>query len=186
LHTFIKMKKEFFKELNIPEGVEVYLDGNEVKVKGEKGENKKIFNTAKLVFEVKGNKIILGNKKATKKEKKMINTIYSHIKNMIKGVREGFEYKLKVCSSHFPMSVEAKDKEIIIKNFLGEKTPRKSQIIPGVNVKIEKDIITITSASKEFAGQTAANLETATRISGRDKRIFQDGIYITNKCGRAI
>jgi len=180
------MKKEIFQNVEIPEGVEVSLDESGVTAKGKEGENKRKFNTNKLVFEKRDNQIIIGSKKATKKEKKMINTIKAHIENMIKGVQEKFEYKLKVGFSHFPMSVEIAGNEIIIKNFLGEKIARKSKIPPGVEIKIDKDIITIISSDKELAGQTAANFETVTRIRGRDKRVFQDGIFITNKAGREM
>ena len=180
------MKKEIFQNIEIPEGVEVNLDGSELIVKGKEGENKKTFNTNKLVFEKKDNQIIIGSKKATKKEKKMINTIKAHIENMIKGVQKKFEYKLKVCFSHFPMTVELSGNDILIKNFLGEKIPRKSKILEGVEIKIDKDIITIISSDKELAGQTAANFEKVTRIRMKDKRIFQDGIFITNKAGREM
>ena len=33
----------------------------------------------------------------------------------------------------------------------------------------------------EHVGQTMANLEQATKIKGRDPRVFQDGIYLTSK-----
>ena len=181
-----KMKKEIFQEIEIPEGVEAELVENMLTIKGKEGEIKRKFNINKITFEKKDNKIIIGNKKATKNEKKMINTISAHIRNMIEGVQEKFEYKLKICSSHFPMNVEIVGNEVIIKNFLGEKIPRKSKIIENVNVEIKGDIITINSPNKELAGQTAANFETATRIRSRDRRVFQDGIFITNKAGRDI
>jgi|TARA_Y100000310_G_scaffold167546_2_gene167366 large subunit ribosomal protein L6 len=180
------MKKEIIQEVEIPKEVEVNIENNVFIIKGKEGENKKTFNTNKLIFEKKDNKIIIKNEKATKKEKKMINTIAAHIKNMIKGVQEKFEYKLKIVSSHFPISVEVKENEAIIKNFLGEKIPRKSSIPDKVDVKVEKDIITVTSHDKELAGQTAANFEKNTKIRMKDRRIFQDGIFITNKPGREI
>lgn len=180
------MKKELYQEIEIPEGVEAEMEGTTLKIKGAEGENKRTFDAHNLEFEKKENKIIMGNKKATKKEKKLMNTIASHIKNMIKGVQKKFEYQLKVCFSHFPISVEVKDKEVLIKNFLGENIPRKAKIPEGVEIEVDKDIIKIRSVDKELVGQVAANFEAATRIKKRDKRIFQDGIYIINKAGKGI
>jgi len=181
-----KMKKELYQKIEIPEGITAEISGTELRIQGPKGNVKKRFNTNNLEFKKEGNKIIIGNKKATKKEKKLMNTIASHIKNMIKGVQEEFEYQLKICFSHFPISVELKDDKAIIKNFIGEKVPRKTKIPEGVNVEIEKDIIKVKSADKELAGQVAANFETVTRIRKKDRRVFQDGIFIINKAGKEI
>lgn len=180
------MRREIFQEIEIPEGVEANIDGSSITIKGNKGENKRTFNVTNLSFEKRGNKIIVGNKKATKKDKRMMNTIQAHIKNMIKGVQEKFEYKLKVCFNHFPITVEVKGNEGIIKNFLGEKTPRKLKIREGADVKVDKDIITIISTDKETAGKIAADFERATWIRMRDRRVFQDGIFITTKAGEEI
>lgn len=180
------MKKELYQEIEIPEGVEAEINETTLKVSGPEGKSEKKFSINNLEFKKEGNKIIIGNKKATKKEKKLMNTLASHIRNMIKGVQEKFEYQLKICFSHFPINVEIKDKEVIIKNFLGEKIPRKTKILESVEVEIDKDIIKVKSVSKELAGQVAANFETATKIRKRDKRVFQDGIFIINKAGRKI
>ena len=180
------MKKELSQTIEIPEGVEVNLDGEVVEVKGTEGENKKEFDTTNLSFEKKENQIIIGNKKATKREKKKMNTLASHIKNMIAGVQKKFEYQLKICFSHFPITVELQDNEAIVKNFLGEKIPRKVKIIEGVEVKADKEMINVSSIDKELAGQVAANFEKATRVPMKDRRVFQDGIYIIDKAGRAM
>ena len=181
-----KMKKELFQRIEIPEGVEVNVDGNLIIVNGKEGKVERKFDFAKLIIEKKNNEIIIGNKISTKKEKRRMNTITAHIRNMIQGVGEKFEYKLKVCFSHFPITVELKGNEALIKNFLGERTPRKVKIPTGAEVKVDKDIITIISPNVEVAGQAAANFENVTRIVNRDRRIFQDGIFITSKAGEEI
>ncbi len=180
------MKKDLFNEIEIPEGTESELEGKKFIIKGPEGENSRKFKTLKVTIEKKDNKIIAGCKKATKKEKRMMNTVSAHIRNMIKGVQKKFTYQIKICSSHFPMSVEIKDKEVIIKNFLGEKIPRKARIPENVEISQKGDIISLISTDKEKAGQAAANIEKATQLRGRDRRIFQDGAYIINKNGKEI
>ena len=180
------MKKELTTRIEIPEGVEVSVDGSKVTVKSGDKKNEREFDLLSIKLEKKGNEIILEEKKASKKEKRRMNTIASHIKNMLKGIKEKFEYKLKICFSHFPITVELKGNEAIIKNFLGERFPRRVKMPEGANIKIDKEIITVDSYDKEIAGQAAANFEMVTRIVNRDRRIFQDGIFITSKCGEEI
>ena len=105
---------------------------------------------------------------------------------MIKGSNEGHVYELKICSGHFPMNVSIQGKELVVKNFIGEKFPRRLKIQEGVIVKIEGEKITVEHTSKEIAGQSAANIEQLTRRPNFDSRIFQDGIYITVKDGKQI
>lgn len=175
------MKKEIMQKIEIPEGVEVNLEENILTVKGPEGENQRKFGLDKIILEKKGNEIIVGSKKATKKEKKKINSIKSHIENMIKGVQKKFEYKLKMCFSHFPFTIDIKEDKAVIKNFLGEKKAREMPIKKGVEIKINKEIIDILSCNKELAGQTAADFERITKVRKKDRRIFQDGIFITSK-----
>ena len=186
MHIFTKMHKEILKKIEIPEGVEVSIVGDKVSVKKGDKMNEREFDLGKMKVEKKGNEIILEDKKASKNEKRNINTTAAHIKNMIKGVGEKFEYKLKVCFSHFPMTVEVKGDEALIKNFLGEHYPRTVKIPKGAHVDVDKEIITVSASDKEIAGQAAANFENVTRIVNRDRRIFQDGIFITNKCGEEM
>lgn len=180
------MKKELFNEIEIPEGVEANLDGRLLTIKGPEGEVSRKFKIPRLVFEKKDNKIIIGNEKATKKEKRTMNTISAHINNMIKGVQEKFEYKLKVCSSHFPITVDINGRDILIKNFLGEKVPRKTSLLEGVEIEKEGDFLILKSVNKEKAGLSAGRIEKSTKLKTRDRRVFQDGIYLVNKAGRQI
>ncbi len=174
------------EELEVPEGVEVKIEKGLVTVKGKKGECSKNLIDPRVNIELKDGKVVFTAKKATKREKTRIGAYYSHVKNMIKGASEGHVYKLKVCSGHFPMNASVSGKEFVVKNFLGEKKPRIFKLKEGVDVKVEGDAVTVESCSKELAGQTAADIEMLTKITNRDLRIFQDGIYITEKDGKAI
>ncbi|MEM3112812.1 MAG: 50S ribosomal protein L6 [Candidatus Pacearchaeota archaeon] len=182
------MKQEINLEVKIPEDVEINVDGDTIVVKSGNFENSKKFNLKNIEIKKSDNLIILHSKKATKKELKMINTINAHIKNMIAGIKDKFTYVLEIAYLHFPVTVEYdKNKNILlIKNFLGEKKPRSCKILDGVGVSIEKNKIILSSHNKELAGQTAANIERATHIRNRDRRKFQDGIYIIEKPRRVL
>ena len=180
------MKKEIFQTVEIPEGVSVQLEDSKLTVKGPEGELSRDFRLGKVQIKINEKEISIGNKSATKNEKKVINTLRAHIQNMIKGVKEKFVYKLKICYGHFPFTVKQEGNKIKIKNFLGEKFERVVNIPEGIEIEINKEIITVKSTNKELAGQASANFEVATKIRGRDKRKFQDGIYIVEKDGRKI
>src|SRR3989344_2923272 len=169
------------KEIAIPEGIEIQVTEELVTVKKKNFEVKKKLFFPTITLAKENNTIIITPKKFTKREKKIINTFRSHLLNMIRGVEEPYEYKLKICASHFPMSVSIEGKKLVVKNFLGEKVPRKADILENTEVKIDGDVITIHSPDKEIAGQTAANFEQCTRITNKDRRIFQDGLWITKK-----
>lgn len=186
--TFSKMKKAkekfLIREIEIPQGLEIKVKDNEILAKKENNEIKRRFD--RVLMSKEGNKLIIKIKGVTKSEKKQINTIVAHIKNIIQGLEKKFIYKLQICSVHFPMNVSIKENNVIIKNFLGEAKDRKAKILPNVEVKIEKEIITVESTDKEAAGQTSANIEKTTRTKRKDIRVFQDGIYLIEKSGRKI
>ena len=79
------------------------------------------------------------------------------------------------------MTVKAQGDIVTIENFIGERHPRTSKIVGGAKVSVKGDEVTITGVNKEDVGQTMANLEQATKIRGKDPRVFQDGIYLVSK-----
>jgi large subunit ribosomal protein L6 len=169
-----------------PEGVQAQVSESVLSVTGTKGTVTRNFLHPRVVIGVENNEVQFVAKKYTQNEKKIMNTFKAHVNNMFKGVTEGHEYQLKICSGHFPMNVSLKGKTFEVKNFIGEAVPRHLTIKDGAEVKINGDIIVVTGIDKELVAQTAASIETLTRRNGFDRRIFQDGIYIINKDGKAI
>ncbi|MBC7128765.1 MAG: 50S ribosomal protein L6 [Thermoplasmatales archaeon] len=175
------MAQSIKKEIDIPDSVSVDVKDGKVIVEGAKGKIERVFFHPKISIEKKDNKIHLTCEEAKVKERAIIGSYEAHIRNMIKGVTEGFTYKMKIVYSHFPIKVSVKGNEVIIENFLGEKFPRKTKIFGNVKVSVKGDEITLEGINIEEVGQTAANIESATRVKDKDIRVFQDGIYIVKK-----
>lgn len=169
------------ERIPIPQGINVDLIDGTVKVKGPKGEMSRRLIYPRISLVKNNNELIIRSESNKKGFKRVLYSYKSHLNNMILGVTQGFTYKLKICSSHFPISAKVDGDNVVVSNFLGEKTPRKSKILPGVSIAIQGDQIIVTGNNIEDVGQTASNLEIATKIKGRDRRVFGDGVYIVEK-----
>lgn len=180
------MKVQLTEELDIPQGINVTAKQGTFHIKGPKGEVTRVLHSPRIESKVEGSTIVFNSKGATQREKKLVMTYIAHLKTAFKGTTKGHTYKLKVCSSHFPMTVALKGSQLEIKNYFGEQTPRHVTIPQGVTCKVSGAEIVLEGASKELTGQTAATIELSTKRPGFDKRIFQDGIFITEKDGEAF
>lgn len=169
------------EKIEIPDGVEVIIKNKVVSVKGPNGEDSRKFTYPNVSITEIDNSVVLETTFPKKKDKSMIGTTKAHISNMIVGVTEGFTYTMKIVFAHFPMTVKVEKERVVIDNFLGERHPRFSKIVGSAKVSVKGDEVTITGINKEHVGQTMANLEQATKIKGRDPRVFQDGIYLISK-----
>jgi large subunit ribosomal protein L6 len=175
------MVKEIARQVEVPEGVAVSVDGNTVTVKGPKGEVSRQLSYPEIEIRNEDSHLVVNSRLDRKRQRAMVGTLASHIGNMIAGVTKGYEYRMKVVYSHFPIQLKAASDELVINNFLGERKSRSARILPGTKVEIGKDEVVITGIDKERVGQTMANIEQATRVRGFDIRVFQDGIYLVGK-----
>lgn len=171
--------------IEIPKGVTVKTEGMRVTVTGPKVTLTREFPVSRIKISQVSEGILLTCELPKKKEYALQGTIRAHINNMLTGVTKGFEYKMKIVYSHFPVKAAAKGNEFVIENFLGEKFPRRAPILGDTKVVVKGDEVTLTGADKEVVAQTAANIEQATRIKRYDPRKFQDGIYIIQKGGKS-
>lgn len=167
--------------VELPPGVTAALAGRTLSVKGKLGEAKKHFDKVNVNLSVEGNKVSISPFSLKKKDNVIVNTVVSLVNNMITGVSKGYTYRLKVVYAHFPISVKTKGGEIHVENFVGERSPRIAKIVGACKVAIEGDDVIVKGVSVEDVGQTAANVELATKIKRKDQRIFLDGVYIYQK-----
>jgi large subunit ribosomal protein L6 len=169
------------RKVKIPQGVKVNLDGTILKVTGPKGQLERNVRFPQVTITCDSKEIVISTESKRKEKMAMIGTFEAHAKNMCKGVLNGFEYRMKVVYSHFPIQLKLQGNRLEINNFLGEKKARYARIETGVSVKVASDEVILTSINRELVGTSAANIEHATHIRDRDPRVFQDGIFIVQR-----
>ncbi|MBI4167379.1 MAG: 50S ribosomal protein L6 [Candidatus Aenigmarchaeota archaeon] len=167
--------------LEIPKEANIEIKDNEITVKGKLGTIKKKIAMENVEIKKDADTITINPKGKRREAKAMAGTVSSHIDNMFVGVTKGWTYTLKILYLHFPMTVKTEKDKVVITNFLGERTPRTTGIVGESKVEVKGDQIIVTGADIEDVSRTASNIERATRIKFYDRRVFQDGIFITSK-----
>ncbi len=168
-------------EIVVPENLQVNLENDTISISSEKGELSRTFSHPKVRLSVNGNTVTVECKNPRRREKAFAGTYVAHIKNMIRGLTDGFEYKMKTVFSHFPIKTSVEGNDFVIQNFLGERAARHAKILDGITVEAKGEDITVRGIDKEKVGQTVANIERATKVKKRDIRVFQDGVYRISK-----
>lgn len=176
------IREEIFADIDIPDMVTVRMDGNLIVVGGKLGTLQKDLTKLPISVDIKDKKLVIKPPGTRKRDLAITNTAKSIILNMIKGVEQGFTYKLKVVYAHFPISVKTKGKEIHVENYFGERAPRVSRVVGDTTkVNIVGEDVIVQGPSLEDVSQTAANIEFSTKLKGKDQRVFLDGLYIYSR-----
>lgn len=165
----------------IPSGVTISKTGDDVTVKGPKGELTRTMYHPAIEITIEGEEVKLVSTSERRSVYALLGTYNAHLKVMSKGVTEGYEYHMKIVYNHFPIQVKVAGDKVEIANFLGEKQARYANIVEGVKVKLQGDELILNGIDREKIGNTAANVEQACKVRKRDPRVFQDGIYITSR-----
>src|SRR6056297_43045 len=171
-------------ELETPEDVSVSQDHLDLTVDGPNGTVTRRLWYPDIDVSVDGDTVVISSEEDDAKTMSTMGTFESHIENMFHGVTEGWEYEMEVFYSHFPMQVNVEGDDVVIENFLGEKAARRTTVHGDTDVAVDGEELTVTGPDIEAVGQTAADIEQLTRINDKDVRVFQDGVYITQKPNR--
>ena len=171
------------RTVSIPDQVSVQVEGRTVKVKGPLGSLQEDLSHLPVSINVNNNKVRLETTWPRKREIGMLGTAAAHVRNMLKGVTQGYRYELRTVYAHFPVTVKVDEKAKVLKieNFTGEKTPRYAKIVEGVKVDVKGEDISVEGIDLKSVSQTAANIQDSTKIKKKDLRVFLDGIYVSGK-----
>jgi len=171
------------KTVEIPEDVKVEIINGKVRVSGPKGTLEEDLSHLPCAVEADKDRVRVTSSWPRKVETAMAGTAAARIRNMIRGVKSGFTFKMKVVHAHFPVTLKVieKERKLLIENFTGEKTARVARIVGDSKVKASGDEVVIQGINLEHVSQTAANIEQSTKIKDKDQRVFLDGIYVFEK-----
>ncbi len=141
------------KPIDIPAGVDVKVEGTEVVV--SKGNDVRRLDThGRVDVEVKDNQIIFHRKGDDKASSAFWGTYRALTQNIIIGLTQGFEKKLEINGVGYRAAVKGKTLELQ----LGFSHPVIYNIPDGIEVAVEKNIITIKGKDKQKVGQVAAEI----------------------------
>ena len=168
------------KEITIPAGTEVSVAPHEFTVKGKAGTLSRAIHPA-IGITVEGGAVKVLPKVESRLARALWGTYASHVANMIEGVNKPFVKKLIVEGIGYRAEVSG-DK---LKLQVGFSHPILVAIPKGLNVAVEKSIITISGADKEMVGQFSADVRSIKKPEPyKGKGIRYDNEVIRRKQGK--
>lgn len=168
------------KPIQIPEGVEVKIEGDLIMVKGPKGELKNQIRP-EIKVEIKDKEIEFKPVIFHKGMPALWGTYRSLVSNMIEGATKGFEKTLEIEGVGYRAALEGKDLAVS----LGYSHPIKVKAPQGIEFKIEKNMIKIFGIDKQLVGQVAAEIRAKRKPEPyKGKGIKYQGEIIRRKTGK--
>ncbi len=142
------------KPVTLPKGVTADVKGQDVKVKGPKGEL-----SCRLVDEVlvslEGGAVVVKTRDESQRARAMWGMSRTLVANMIKGVADGYRENLEITGVGFKAAVQGKNLQLQ----LGYSHDVIFPIPAGVAIVCEKPtMIAISGIDKQLVGQTAAKI----------------------------
>ncbi|MBT3359659.1 MAG: 50S ribosomal protein L6 [Rhodospirillales bacterium] len=140
--------------VQVPDGVNVAIAGNEVSVKGKLGELS-VALTDDVSVTQDGNLIWVKPLSESVKARKMWGTAKSVIENLVTGVSQGFTRNLEINGVGYRAQLQGKD--LVLQ--LGFSHDVIYKIPEGINIQCpDLTHINISGASKQQVGQVAADI----------------------------
>jgi large subunit ribosomal protein L6 len=141
------------KPIAIPSGIEVKIDGTKVVVK--KANNQKELETfGRVGIAVEDNNLVFTRTGEDKQASAFWGTYRALANNIIMGLDKGFEKKLEINGVGYRAAVKGK----VLELQLGFSHPINYDIPDGLNIAVDKNVITINGADKQQVGQVASEI----------------------------
>lgn len=166
--------------IKIPAGITAEINGNEVSIKGPKGQLKEVIPQG-VKAEISEGNIIFTIKEQNPKMSACWGLSRALVNNMIKGVVDGFEKKLEIEGVGYKAVMQGND----LVFSLGFSHPIVVKAPQGIVFKVEKNVVTVSGINKYLVGQIAANIrENKKPEPYKGKGIRYAGEVVRRKAGK--
>lgn len=139
--------------IQIPSGVNVEISGKNIKVSGPKGELKYDFSDKISVKQI-DNTLVLEKTVEDTQSAELYGLTRTLIANMVQGTSTGFSKQLEINGIGYRAAVSGSKLTLS----LGYSHPIEYIAAPGINITVEKNIITVSGIDKQLVGQTSAEI----------------------------
>ena len=169
------------KPVTVPQGVTLDLKGNEVAVKGPKGELRRQLHPEMQLALANGT-LTVSRPSEEKKHKALHGLTRTLVQNMVDGVSKGFSRTLEIQG----VGYKAEAKPYGVNLIVGFSHPVKYEAPKGIKISVENNtVVKIEGADKEAVGQVASELRAVRPPEPyKGKGIRYEGEYVRRKVGK--
>lgn len=170
------------KPVDVPEGVDVVIDGSLVTVKGAKGELIRSFHE-RIGFDVQDGIVLVTRPDDERESRALHGLSRALLSNMVVGVSDGFRKELEIQGVGYRAAMKGSGLELQV----GFSHPVEVEAPEGITFEVpEPTRIVVTGIDKEQVGQVAANIRKVRPPEPyKGKGIRYVGEYVRRKAGKA-
>jgi large subunit ribosomal protein L6 len=148
------------KVRKIPQGVTVETKGNELLIKGPKGELRQKLHPRITVVAADGQVTVNVANPENTKDKALWGTFSSIIENMLEGVTTGFKKQLEINGVGYKASLKGANLMLEV----GFSHPVELKPAVGIKFEVDKNVITVSGIDKQLVGEMAAQVRSTKKV----------------------
>lgn len=168
--------------IQIPSGVKIIKEGSRTEVSGPKGTLIKEL-PSNITVTLEGEEALVKRSSELKVDKQAHGLVRSILANMVQGVTEGYEKRLKFVGVGYRAQVQGKKLELNV----GYSHPIEVEAPEGIDFKVDKNIIIVSGIDKELIGKVAAKIRDIRKPEPyKGKGIMYEDEAIRRKAGKSF
>lgn len=168
--------------IEIPQGVEVTIDGQTITAKGPLG-TEAVEVREEIILKKEDNKVVLTRRDEERKTRALHGLSRTLVANAINGVKTGFEKKLELQGVGYRAAMQGTTLNLQ----LGYSHPINFEPPKGITITVEQNTnITVKGSNKQTVGDVAAAIRAKRPPEVyKGKGVRYEGEYVRRKAGKA-